>query len=250
MNLRAISAAIVCVIGCVISILHPAAATNEATTALPLFEARYRVNYKGRDAGSLLERLSYDETTSTYQFTSSMQFDGLFRLAAGGDTNISSRFVLDDGHVVPLSYSAATGQGADDHVEFDWTAASATGATGAPMRVEQGTVDPGSLRVEVMATMMRIATPDTITVFDGRELSTHHLTQLGREQLDSPFGPLSADLVVEQRDGSSRATHLWLAPKLCYLPVRMMRSSEDATQIDIRLESVSGIAPSSSDCRD
>lgn len=247
MSKTILNAALATLVG-VVLVSAGGAATVDVDGAVPTFSAQYRIDYKGRKAGSMLEELRYDAASGIYEFRSSTQLDGLYRLAAGGDAVASSRFEIEGGRIVPLTYSAEGGKSGGSHAEFDWKAASATDGSATDIEVSIGTLDPGSMRIAMMAALIAAAPPATVSVFDGHAVTMYHLSLVGRENLDSPFGQLQAERIVEQRDGSSRETHLWMAPDLCYLPLRIAQKVGGDFELEMKLESVAGIAPGAQGC--
>ena len=54
-------------------------------------------------------------------------------------------------------------------------------------------------------------------------------------------GPSTTRVLTQQRAGSSRATWLWVAPELRFLPVRIEQRRDGEVQTAFELISVSGL---------
>ena len=72
--------------------------------------------------------------------------------------------------------------------------------------------------------------------------------RVGTEAIDSTFGELDTYVVVEQQAESSRKTLLWMAPTMCFLPVRISQEVDGKVDTSMVLESVEGIALGSAEC--
>jgi hypothetical protein len=68
-------------------------------------------------------------------------------------------------------------------------------------------------------------------------------TDNGTATIATAAGMFDARVLTQQRSGSSRATWLWVAPQLKFLPVRIEQRRDGEVQTAFDLVSVSGLAP-------
>lgn len=71
-------------------------------------------------------------------------------------------------------------------------------------------------------------------VADRGEIDEHVYRVAGSERVDTPKGTVDAIKLERQREGSERATTVWLDPGNGYLPVRVMQT-EDGDTLETRL---------------
>ena len=73
----------------------------------------------------------------------------------------------------------------------------------------------------------------TVTVTDGKSVTTYTYQPAGRERIKTPAGEFDAlKLVKRAKEGQDRATEIWLAADKHYLPVRIVIVDKDGTKIE------------------
>ena len=75
--------------------------------------------------------------------------------------------------------------------------------------------------------------PVTVSVADGKGVTSYTYEPAGRERVKTPAGEFNALKLVKRRDNpQDRATEIWLATDRNYLPVRLLVVDKDGTRLD------------------
>lgn len=220
------------------------AGTTHAADAIPGYHAVYEASYQGRAVGEAEFSVTLpDAADGTYQFRSSLRIRGLYRLVAPAPPEESSEFTLEGGRIRPSAYSFRdrTRRGEDSFdIEFDWQLGRAT-TVAEGISVESdlvpGMLDRGSLQVALML-LSDDFTTDQVTLLDRDGPEIHELRAIGEETLDTPLGQFRTRKLIQQRQGSSRQTLIWMAPDLHGLAVRIERQREGETRVAFHLKEV------------
>lgn len=224
-----------------------AIATLQAADAwgdLPGYHAVYRASYQGLHVGETEFSVTLvDAASSTYEFRSESRLGGIFRVIAPRPPEESSAFRVEDGEIRPLAYSlrdsTRAGEGSFD-IEFDWPLGRAivtAEGTGVESQLVPGMLDRGSLQVALML-IGEDFTTEQVTLLDRDGPETHELQADGVETLETPLGEFQTRRLIQQRQGSSRRTLVWLAPDLHGLPVRIERQRNGETRAAFHLDEV------------
>ncbi len=73
----------------------------------------------------------------------------------------------------------------------------------------------------------------TVSVADGKNVSSYAYQPAGRERVRTPAGEFDALKLVRRRDNpQDRATEIWLAADRNYLPVKVLIVEKDGTRIE------------------
>ena len=83
--------------------------------------------------------------------------------------------------------------------------------------------------------------PATISLSDGGKLKRYALALVGRERRETALGSLETVHIKRTTADDPRVTHIWLAPKLGFLPVHI-EHQEDGETATITLESLEGLS--------
>ena len=191
---------------------------------LPVYEATYSVEYKGRNSGSSVFAVSYDEQHDRYAFRSETQVKGLLKLVSPRPVVEHSEFELVDGALRPLwfSYEDGSRKGEDNYTaRFDWSSGDVEiqGENGLlTLSLEPGTLDRGSLQVTLMRELASGGLPGPYVLADEDSLKTYEFAFEDDAVVDTPLGQFTAKRLRQQRVGSSRHTVLWMIPELKFLP--------------------------------
>ena len=220
---------------------------HAAEPAVPVYDAVYQVEYKGKNRGSSEFKVTHDATQNSYEFTWTTTAKGwLATLAAPNPTIERSRFNVIGGRIRPVEYSYKDGsrKGDDRQMSFDWDRHIATVSDKDGRRevaLEDVSLDPGSLHVALMRDLILTGRPGQYRIADGDQAKAYGFTDNGDAQTETGLGKLATHSYIQHREGSSRSTYLWVAPSLEYLPARIELRKGDEVQTSLTLMSVEGI---------
>jgi hypothetical protein len=224
-----------------------AAALGAPDASVPTYTATYRVEYKGKEAGTAEFGVRYLADRDLYEFTSRTQAKGLLKLARPNPAVDRSQFRIDAGAVRPVEfwYEDGSRSGEDNlHIVFDWERRIATVTSSEARReiaLPQGALDRGSVQVALMRALADGAIPQTYALADEDSVATYDYADNGMQTIATGIGSLDARLLTQQRTGSSRVTWLWLAPSLSFLPARIEQRRDGEVQTAFTLVAVDGL---------
>jgi len=129
--------------------------------------------------------------------------------------------------LIPLHYQLddGTAKGEDDTtIEFDWD----TGVARSIYEQQEATLELTSAVHDRLTTdllvMQSLSADDPLERFqivEKNAVRDYELTYRGEETVEVPAGRFAAVKYLRQRVGSSRATLIWFAPAVNYLPVKL-----------------------------
>ncbi len=218
-----------------------------ADVPVPTYTAVYKVQYKGKDVGMSEFSVRYDAQHDVYEFTSSTRAQGLIRIARPNAAVDHSEFRLSNGRIQPLAFSYEDGsrKGEDNfQIAFDWDKHIAiyTGDGGRrEIMLHDGDLDRGSMQVALMRDLMATGKPGRYQLADDDPSKAYVYMDQGEAMTQTGIGTLATHEFVQQRENSSRATYLWTAPSLSYLPVRIEQRKNGELTTAFTLASVDGL---------
>ena len=213
------------------------------------YTATYRVEYKGKEAGTAEFSVRYLADRDLYEFSSRTLAKGLLKLARPNPAVDRSQFDIDNGAVRPVEfwYEDGSRSGEDNlHIVFDWERRIATVSSAEARRemaLPEGALDRGSIQVALMRELAAGRELRSYALADDDAVVTYDYTDNGTETIATEMGSFAARALTQQRAGSSRVTNLWLAPELRFLPVRIEQRRDGEVQTSFTLVGVSGLAP-------
>jgi hypothetical protein len=218
-----------------------------ADAGIQPYTAVYQVEYKGKDLGTSEFKLTYDAARGIYEFSTTTQAKGFVKLARPNPVVERSQFRVEGQRLVPLEfwYEDGSRKGEDNlHFAFDWTrrVAIVTGEGGRrEVPLQDGALDRGTMQVALMRDLSTTGRPSHYLLADEDSVKPYDYTDNGEATTPTGLGQLATRAFVQHREGSSRATTLWVAPKLGYLPARIEQRKDDEVQTAFKLSSVTGL---------
>lgn len=213
------------------------------------FRLTFTVEWHGFTAGTSVLELTR-VGTNEYVYESRNTARGLFRLALPDTVTQTSHFSILNGEVVPTSYVGNDGSSdtsRDVSLRFDRSTHRITGtAENRPVDepLQPGVQDPLSVQVALMCALAAGEVPKSFLLIDKDEVKEYQYTREGEAVLDTPLGRLDTVIYRSQKEGSSRATRLWIAPALGYLPVRAEQAKRGKREIQLLLRAAERLEPS------
>lgn len=207
----------------------------------PEFTATYSASYRGIEAGNLTFTLGRAES-GHYIYETQADPSFLARLVVSRNALERSEMVIDENGVRPLEWTLEDGKASDQddgRLSFDWNEGRVTGfADGQKIDLptEPRMQDRLSIQIEVMTSLLRGEEPGTIPLIDDERVKRYAYRRTGTATLDTPLGSFDTIIYESAREGSSRLSRFWMAPKLDYLPIRaeQIRKGKVETVMEIR----------------
>jgi hypothetical protein len=165
----------------------------------------------------------------------------VFRLVYPGEARQSSTVAMFEGSFRPLRFRGDDGSGNRSkavELEFDWAAGRVTGVAEG-RRVDLGlrpeVHDALSSQVALMAALAAGRVPAGFTLVDKDELKEYAYTAEGASRIDTALGGLETFVYTSRRPGSDRATRVWYARDLGFVPVRAERLRRGSVELTMRI---------------
>jgi hypothetical protein len=232
-----------------VALLTAAAFATQAAEdpTVATYTATYRAQYKGKEAGTAEFAVRYLADRDLYEFSSRVLAKGLLKLARPNPAVERSHFRVGSDGLQPLEfwYEDGSRSGEDNfHIVFDWDRRIATVSNEGgrrEMALEGPALDRGSLQVALMRDLASTGAPRTYRLADEDSVADYEYTDNGTATMQTGAGSLETRILTQQRAGSSRATWLWVAPELGFLPVRIEQRRDGEVQTAFELQSVTGL---------
>lgn len=220
----------------------PAADPDVAT-----YTALYRVEYKGKDVGTSQFSVRFIAEHDVYEFSSRTLAKGLLKLVSPNPVIERSEFRATPNGILPLKFSYEDGsrKGEDNFaIVFDWERQVAIVSNSAGYReipLQSGALDRGSLQVALMRDLAATGQPGRYLLTDEDSIRDYEYSDNGTATTTTGLGTLATRSLMQQREGSSRSTWLWMAPELRFLPARIEQRRDGEIYTAFSLLSVSGL---------
>lgn len=213
-----------------------------AEPAVKPFIAHYQVFAKGLQVGKGQISLRYDDN-GHYFMRSEVKPSGLAALILPGPLSEEARGHLGPNGPQPRHYLQQQRGNKKRTIEldFDWS----TGQVLALYKTKQyqlalppRAVDPLSLHLLAMWDLQRGHHPSEYILVTKNQVKAYQVEQRVEDIVETPLGNLASLRVSRRRSGSSRATTVWFAPSLDYLPIQIAQHKDGKEQLRLRLEAV------------
>ena len=107
------------------------------------------------------------------------------------------------------------------------------------MDIPAGTIDKLASQLGVMLALQQDKKDVTFNIADDGELEEYRYQVVDHETLEVPAGTFATVKIAKLHDNKKRKTHVWCAPALNYLPVRIWQRETDDSEYTSDLESFS-----------
>ena len=196
-----------------------------ASQALAVELTPHRAEYKVRISvvsGQLNTELRATETG--YVATHIVKPTGVSRMLTNGKMEVSSEFTIANDSLRPVSYHAIDTIGDDPEakITFDWQTNQARGTVGdedVVLQLDGLSHDAVSIQYDLMYNLINDKPNATYVLFDVDKMRVANVRNVGKKTVKTKLGNFEVVGIEHQKEGSSRKTILWCAPKLDYLPV-------------------------------
>lgn len=221
----------------------PVMAVFAETQTVPTYRAIYDIRYKNMLVGESEITVIKGQTNGTYIFSSISNTTGLLRLIAPKTLVETSEFFYNHDYIQPQQYTLEDSRrsGNDSYsVSFNWDkniAITTINNQVTQAALVPGTLDRGSMQVAVMLEMQQ-SKPLSHTIRDDDGIKVYSYSLVGEEVIETLLGPITAKKLIQQRQGYSRQTLLWLAKDFKYLPVRIEQQKDNEPTGTLEIQSV------------
>jgi Protein of unknown function (DUF3108) len=230
-----------------------AVAEATAQSGIAEYRATYEVRHKGRRAADT-EFSVAAAGNGEYLYASTTQARGLLKLLAPGPATEHSRLRVADGALQALQFEYVDGsRGGDDNFSIAFDRASGevriTRADGLQtLALERDLLDRGSLQVALLRDLASCRMPGPYRWVDDDGIRTYSYERVEDATAETAAGDFPTVRFVQQREGSSRQSILWLAPSLSFVPVYVEQIEDGETVTVYTLESIAVSAPQTAEC--
>ena len=193
-----------------------------ADSSLTPHSARYKVKISVL-GGELNTTLA--ATPTGFEATHVIRPTGVTRVFTRGRISETSRFDTVPDGVQPRHYTSQDTLSRDKTnatIDFDWETGVARGTVDGEdlvTEIEGLAHDRVSIQYEVMQDLLNGHPSKLYTMFEVDRLRPVNITVLGEKEVEVPAGRFTVIGIRHQAEGSKRATTLWCAEELGYLPV-------------------------------
>jgi hypothetical protein len=198
----------------------------------PKVEITYELSRNGSALATIVENLRHGN--GGYELTETWEGRGLFALR--GQIRRTSRGNIATDGLHPVEFVDERTGRSTARAHFDWSAMTLT------MQFREGPetrpMPPNAQdRLSFMlafAFLPSNAQPIRFSVADGGSVSTYVFDIVGRERLKTPAGEFDTVRIARRKDGPEdrRSTEIWLASDRGLVPVRVLVTEKDGSQID------------------
>jgi hypothetical protein len=189
------------------------------------------------------------QTKNGYVATHLIEPTGIAGAIAGSGAILAeSEFQDGDDGIVPLRYKGNDELSSDRlrvDIAFDWNASRASGEfqtkdDPAPVAVDspldQLVHDPVSIQYELMTDLANGEDTTEYVLFEHDRVRTVEISRVGTRRIKTGAGTFNTIGIRHQAQNSSRATTLWIAMDLGYLPVMIERHRKGKLQMRAELQ--------------
>ena len=217
------------------------------------YQASYEVRHNGRRAADV--EFSVTATASgEYLYRSVTEARGLLKLVSPNPATEQSRVRLagNDLRSMQFDYVDGSRKGEDNFsIAYDVAAGQIriTRADGAEtLPYEPDLLDRGSLQVAVMRDLAACRLPGPYRWIDEDGIRTYRYERLDDGEAQTGAGNFATLRFLQQREGSSRQSILWLAPSQSFVPVIVEQMDDGEIETVYTLRAIAVTTPPPAAC--
>lgn len=209
-----------------------------ATTAIPSFQADYKIYYGGMHLGEGRYTLKKNALSDAYQFNFSSQ---LSFLIFSDKRQVQSTFTLHNNQLQPIRYShERTGSGPNylDTIKFDnysGRISSTHKNTTIELNYDKLIRDGLTVQLQLMLDLQRGAKKTSYPILDDNKLKVRKFVNLGMETLTIDSKTYRCIKIEVSRRNSKRKTQMWFSPAHNYQPIQMTHFVKNKKQFNAHL---------------
>lgn len=224
------------------------AADEPAAAILNGFHTVYELRYSALRADATVD-LKPGDIPNEYLYSVTTKTRGIARLLRPGAASEIARFRYDENGFQPLSYHLDDGVAKaenDSDIQFNWQTGIATATheiETVELPITAGMLD--RLTADIAA-IQKLRNGEPLTGFDlvdRNEIRRYEYTLQGEETIKVPAGTFKTVKYLRNRPGSSRATLIWFAPDIAYLPVKITQLKRGKSVIEMLATLLEPAAP-------
>jgi hypothetical protein len=222
-------------------LLAQSAMAQDAPVLKP-YVARYHVKYRGISGGDIEFTLK-SEGNGRYTYSTHLIPNFLGSLFISDQAEDQTWVQVDGTSVKPLKFRSDDGTQdtlKDISYDFDWSTASVNGRyknQNFRLDLPAGVQDRLSIQLFASLAMQAGRDPGHLIMIEKDELQEYNITRTGTDKVRTDAGEFDVVVFKSEREGSSRMTRYWYAPKLGYIPVHAERLTKG--KVDIVMELLS-----------
>ena len=222
-----------------------AAMATDAEPGTP-FVVSYNLYNRGAKVATM-HRAMNQRPDGSFSYRSETKTTGLFSLVRKDQIIEESIWNLADGRLQPLFYTYDHSGGRKDRrvaVLFDWDEMRITNTVNGEswrMPTHPEVMDKLLYQFAIMFDLQAGRTDLQYTVADGGKVKVYEFEQVGNEEVDTPLGKFQSLKFIRHKQGTDRATILWCAPQLQFLPVKVENGEKDGSRTVAIVDSVTGL---------
>lgn len=229
----------------ILLLLSFAATLASAAPQLSGFTASYTLS-KGTLTVGELQRSLTPLDDGKFKFESAMHVTGLVAVFVKDELSESSVWSYHNEQIRPHTYTYSKTGGkkkAQLKFDFDWEnhlLKNTVAGTEWELPLPTGAQDKISYQLAIMRDLALGKTEFEYPIADKKKFKTYRFKVIGKETLDTPLGSLETIKVQRIMESNAKATVLWCAPSLQYLPVRIEQNEKDGDEFSLLIQSVTG----------
>lgn len=222
--------------------------TNQAALPGELphpFIAGYSLHTMGTRFASM-KRTFTSNGNGEYTYLSETNTAGLLAVFRKDRIIEKSTWHLEGKQLQPLVYSYEHSGGRKDRdvkIHFDWSTRkiiNTVNGSSWQMPIQAYIMDKLLYQLAIMQDLKNGEKKISYTVADGGKIKTYDFELVGEETVDTPIGNFHSLKLVRHKPNSKRATTIWCAKELGYLPVKVDNVENSGRRTMAIIESLAG----------